>query len=141
MVAANVNSHLRGVRRGCVKESAERRSDEATTSNAKLRIRLSADEHAELRRAVSDSGFPNMALLVFQAIEAGLEDNDIAGLQRKHTKSVTLHISIEFKQKIRARAHICRVTQQTLLHYLLFQYIRNRAWLRTEAEKTEGTRK
>ena len=137
-VAANVNSPLRGVRRGCVKESAEQTSDEATTEKAKLRIGLSADGHAELRRAVSESEFPNMALLIFQAIHAGLEGDDIISVQRKHTKSVTIHISREFKQKIRASARMYRVTQQALLHSLLFQYIRNRAWLKAQVEKTEG---
>jgi len=125
------------MRRGCVKESAEQTSDEATTGKAKLRIGLSADEHAELRGAASESEFPNMALLVFQAIHAGLEGDEVVGVQRKHTKSVTIHISREFKQKIRARARMYRVTQQALLHSLLFQYIRNRPWLRTQAEKTE----
>ena len=138
-MAAKVNSPLRGVRSGCVKDSAEQTGDEAVTGKAKLRIRLSADEHAELRRAVSESEFPNMTLLVFQAIHAGLESDEVAGVQRKHTKSVTIHISRMLQQKIRARARTYRVTQQALLHHLLFQYIRNRAWLRTEAEKTGGT--
>jgi hypothetical protein len=120
-----------------VNESAEQTKDEAVSGKAKLRIRLSADEHAELRRAVSESEFPNMALLVFQAIHAGLEGDEIVGVQRKHTKSVTIHTSREFKQKIRARARMYRVTQQALLHSLLFQYIRNGAWLRKQAEKTE----
>jgi len=128
---------LRSFRRRCVNESAEQTKDEAVSGKAKLRIRLSADEHAELRRAVSESEFPNMALLVFQAIHAGLEGDEIVGVQRKHTKSVTIHTSREFKQKIRARARMYRVTQQALLHSLLFQYIRNGAWLRKQAEKTE----
>ena len=133
MVAANVNSPLRGLRDGCVKESAEDTSDEATArgrGKAKLRIQLSADEHDQLRRAVDESGFPNMALLIFQAIHTGLEDNKIVGVQ-KHTKSVTIHISREFKQKILARARSYNVTQQTLLHTLLLQYIWNRTWLKT----------
>lgn len=121
-----------------MKESAEQTSDEAATrGKTKLRIRLSADEHAELRTAVSESEFPNTALLIFQAIHAGLEGDEVVGVQRKHTKSVTIHISREFKQKIRTRARMYAVTQQALLHSLLFQYIRNKAWLRTQAEKTE----
>jgi hypothetical protein len=117
--------------------SAEQTKDEATRGKTKLRIGLSADEHAELRRAVSESEFPNMALLVFQAIHTGLDADEVAGVQRKHTKSVTIHISKEFQEKIRARARMYRVTQQALLHSLLFQYIRNRAWLSTQAEKKE----
>lgn len=120
-----------------MKESAAQTSDEPRgRGKAKLRIQLSADEHAELRRAVSESEFPNMALLVFQAIHAGLEGDETVGVQRKHTKSVTIHTSREFKQKIRTRAHMYQVTQQALLHHLLFQYIRNRASPR--AEKTDG---
>jgi hypothetical protein len=138
MVAANVNSPLRGVRRGCVKESAEQTSDEAATGKTKLRIRLSSDEHAELRRAVSESEFPNMALLIFQAIHAGLEGDEVVGVQRKHTKSVTIHISREFKQKIRSRARMFQVTQQALLRGLLFQYIQNKPWQSAQAEKREG---
>ncbi len=133
MVAANLNSPLRGLRAGCVGESAEETRDEATArgrGKAKLRIRLSADEHDQLRRVVEESGFPNMALLIFQAIHTGLEDNQGVGVQ-KHTKSVTIHISREFKQKILTRARLDGVTQQTLLHTLLLQYIRNRAWLKT----------
>jgi hypothetical protein len=135
MVAANLNSPLRGLRGGCVKESAEQASDEATTrrmmGTAKLRIEMSADEHAELRRAVSESEFPNMALLVFQAIHAGLEGNQVVGVQ-KHTKTVTMHVSRELKQKIRTRARMYQVTQQALLRSLLFQYIRNSARLRRQ---------
>jgi hypothetical protein len=124
-----------------VKESAEQTSNEAATGNAKLRIRLSADEHAELRRAISESEFPNMALLVFQAIHAGLERDEVVGVERRHTKSVTIHTSREFKQKIRARARTYRVTQQALLHHLLLQYIRSKPWQSTPAEKTKEPKK
>jgi hypothetical protein len=138
-VAANVNSPLRGVRRGRVKESAEQTSGEATRGKTKLRIQLTADEHAELRRAVSDIGFPNMALLVFQAIHTGLEEADIVGVQRKHTKSVTIHVSRQFKQKIQVRARMYGVPQQSILHALLFQYIRNKRWQTAEENTANQT--
>lgn len=128
---ANVNSPLRGVRERGVWELGEQ------TSKAKLRITFSADELAQLRRAVSESMFPNMALFIFQAIHVGLEDDQLALGAEKRTKSVTMHVSKEFKQKIRARARMNHVSQQTLLHHLVFQYIRNRPWLREE--KREAT--
>lgn len=121
-----------------MERSADLTGDGAAAGKAKLKIRLSADEHAELRRAVRECEFPNMALLVFQAIHAGLEGDPIASVQCKRAKSVTIHTSREFKQKIRARARTYHVTQQALLHTLIFQYIRDRARLRTEAMKTEG---
>jgi hypothetical protein len=121
-----------------VEESAERTTGGTTPSKTKLKIRLSGDEYAELRRVVSEGEFPNIALLVFQAIHVGLEGDEIIGVQRKHTRSVTIHVSREFKQKIWARARMYRVTQQALLHGLLFQYIRNKPRPRALMEKAEG---
>ncbi len=86
---------------------------------------LSEDEYAGLRRAVANAQVPNRSLLVFEAIQAGLEGGRVQGIQRKRTRAVNIHVSIEFKKKIRAKAQAYDVTQQALLRGLLFQYIRN----------------
>ena len=79
-----------------------------------------------------------MALLVFQAIHAGLEGDEVAAVQRNRTRAVSVHVSEDFKEKIRVKARTYRVTQQALMRGLLLQYIRSKPWQRTQAEKTEG---
>jgi hypothetical protein len=106
--------------------------------NKTLVVRLSQEEYGELRRAVGEANVPNMSLLVFEAIQAGLESDETHGIQRKRTRTVNIHISREFREKIRLRARMFQVTQQTLLRGLLFQYIRNKPWQRSQAEKMEG---
>jgi hypothetical protein len=120
-----------------VEESAQRTS--AGRSKTTLMIRLSADEYAELRRATSEGEFPNLSILVFHAIQTGLEKGEQLSVQGKRTRKVTIHVSSEFKQTIRARARMYRVTQQAFLHSLLFQYIRKKEPQNARAEETEGT--
>ncbi len=99
-----------------------------------LQVWLSEDEYAELRRAVANAQVPNRSLLVFQAIHSGLESGGMRGIQGKRTRAVNTHVSIEFKQKIRAKAHAYGVTQQALLRGLLFHYIRNESLQTNGAE-------
>ena len=106
-------------------------------SSKTLVVFLSQEEYGELRRAVGEANVPNMSLLVFQAIQAGLESDETHGIQRKRNRTVNLHVSREFREKIRLRARMSQVTQQALLRGLLFQYIRSKPWQRTQAEKTE----
>jgi hypothetical protein len=75
-------------------------------SRTKLKIRLSQDEFAESRRAVSESEFPNLALFAFQALAEGLDDDDFTRVERKRTRTLSIHISKEFQEKIRRRAEI-----------------------------------
>ncbi len=105
----------------------ERSAHQAKGGSTTLQVWLSEDEYAELRRAVANAQVPNRSLLVFQAIHAGLEDAKMHGIQRKRTRAVNTHVSIEFKQKIRARAKAYGVTQQALLRGLLFDYIRKQS--------------
>jgi hypothetical protein len=119
-----------------VEGSAER---SVGRSRPKLKIQLSEDEYAELHRAAVEAEFPNMALLVFQAIQAGLESDQTRGIQRKRTRILSIHVSKEFTEKVRLRARMSRVTQQALLRGLLFHYIRNKRWQTVEADATNQT--
>lgn len=119
-------------------EVAEQESP-AERSRGKLKIRLSQDEFAELRRSVSKSGFPNVASFAFQALSLGLDDDDITGLQKKRTQTLSINISQEFKEKIRRRAEMYQVTQQALVRSLLFQYIRNKHPQRTMPQSVRGS--
>jgi len=97
---------------------------------------LSDEEFVELRRAVGEANLPNISLLVFQAIQAGLESNEAQRIQRKRTRNVNIHVSKTFWEKIRLKAHLSRVTQQALLRGLIFGYIRNKRWETVEAGAT-----
>jgi hypothetical protein len=116
-------------------------SEKRTTGGGSktLVVFLSQEEYGELRRALGEANLPNISLLVFQAIQAGLENDEMDGVQRKRTRTVNIHVSREFREKIRSRAHMFQVTQQALLRGLLFQYIRNKPWQSAQAEKTEWT--
>ena len=120
-----------------MEESAERRSGgRSRPSRPKLKIQLSPDEYAELRRATAEADLPNMALLVFQAIHAGLESDETRRVQGKRTRILHIHVSKEFGEKIRLRARMSGVTQQALLRGLLFDYIRNKPWQTAETDAT-----
>ncbi|MGA8855654.1 MAG: hypothetical protein WB643_00655 [Candidatus Bathyarchaeia archaeon] len=124
---------------GGIEDGVEESEKRTTGGGSKtLVVFLSQEEYGELRRAVGEANVPNMSLLVFQAIQAGLESDETHGVQRKRTRTVNLHVSREFMEKIRLRARMSQVTQQALLRGLLFQYIRSKPWQRTQAEKTEG---
>jgi hypothetical protein len=107
-------------------------SEKRTTGGGSktLAVSLSQKEYDELRKAVDKANLPNLSLLVFRAIQAGLESDETGGVQGKRTRTVNIHVSKEFKEKIRSRARMLQVTQQALLRGLLFQYIRNKAWTR-----------
>jgi hypothetical protein len=107
------------------------------SSRTTLTVFLSQEEYAELRRAVDEANLLNMSLFVFQAIQAGLENDETHWVQRKRTRRVNLHASKEFSEKIRLRARMFQVTQQALLRALLFQYIRSKPWRKAQAEKLE----
>jgi hypothetical protein len=100
-------------------------------------VRLSEDEYTELRKAVSEASVPNVSLLVFQAIQTGLEGDETHRLQRKRTRIIYIHVSREFMEKIRNRAASNHVSQQALVRGLLFHYIRNRGWELVEAEPSK----
>ena len=104
--------------------------------NMTLRVWLSEAEYAELRRAVAEARLPFKSLLVFQAILAGLQSDKTHGVERRRTRTVNIHVSKEFMDKIRARARMYGVTQQALLRGLLFDYIRNKPWETTPTEPT-----
>jgi hypothetical protein len=112
--------------------------EKSSTASTTLQISLSDEEYAELRRAVSEAELPNRALLVFQAIHAGLESPEAHLSVSKRTRTINIHVSCEFKQIIRARARMYRVTQQSLLRGLLFHYIRNKRWQTTEPDTAQG---
>lgn len=97
-------------------------------SGKTLVVSLSDDEFDELRRAVGEANLPNMSLLVFQAIQAGLESDETHCIQRKRTRTVNIHVSRKFWEKIRLKARMSRVTQQALIRGLIFDYIRNKRW-------------
>lgn len=113
---------------GVTGDGVDEAAQQATGGSRTLVIALSDEELAELRRAAGEANLPNISLLVFQAIQAGLEGEETQGVQRKRTRSVNIHVSKEFKEKIRMRARICRVTQQALLRGLVFQYLRSKPW-------------
>lgn len=125
---------------GCVVESAQKdrggRSGTSSTSTT-LKIFLSEEEHAELRRAFGEAELPNRSLLVFQAIHAGLQSSETHLTHRKRTRTVSIHVSREFMATIRARARMYQVTQQSLLRGLLFHYIRNKSWQTTQANTAQ----
>jgi hypothetical protein len=118
-----------------VEKSEKRTTGEESKT---LVVFLSQEEYGELRNAVDEANLPNMSLLVFQAIQAGLESDETRGVQRKRTRTVNIHVSKEFMEKIRVRARMFQVTQQALLRGLLFQYTRSKPWLREKPGKTEG---
>ena len=133
-----------GMEGECAMSSVKRRSGEvsnstgtASATSTTLQITLSEEEYAELRRAVTDAKLPNSSLLVFQAIHAGLESGEAHFSDRKRTRSVSIHVSREFKQRIRARAQLSQLTQQSLLRGLLLHYIRNKRWQTTQTHTAE----
>ena len=120
-----------------MEESVQQGKGGSTT----LQVWLTEDEHAELRRAVAEAQLPYRSLLVFQAIHTGLESAETLGVQRKRTRAVNMHVSKEFKNRIRARARMYGVTQQSLLRSLLMHYIRNKRWETAEADTTDPPRR
>jgi hypothetical protein len=99
-----------------------------------LVVSLSDDEFAELQAAVREAGLPNMSLLVFRAIELGLEREETFGVQRKRSRAVNVHVSKTFGMKIRSKARLVGVTQQALLRGLIFDYIRRKHWRTADEE-------
>ena len=120
-----------------MEESVQQGKGGSTT----LQVWLTEDEHAELRRAVAEAQLPYRSLLVFQAIHAGLQSTETHGIQRRRTRTVNIHVSKEFKNKIRAKARMYGVTQQALLRGLLLHYIRNKRWETAEADATDPPRR
>lgn len=84
-------------------------------SGKTLVVSLSDDEFDELRRAIGEANLPNLSLLVFQAIQAGLESDEAQWIQRKRTRTVNIHVSRKFWEKIRLKARMSCVTQQALI--------------------------
>ena len=99
---------------------------------AKFQIRLCEEEYAELEKAFSESGIYTRSLIVFQAILSGLRNPKPPALQGKRNRTFHLHVSSEFKEKIRTAASSHGVTQQALVRGFLFDYIRRRPWETTQ---------
>jgi hypothetical protein len=101
-------------------------------SRRTLVVALTDEEFAELQRALSEADMPNMSLLVYQAIQTGLEKPEPRWVQRKRSRTVNIHVSKILWEKIRLKAQLSRVTQQALLRSLIFDYIRNKRWMSGE---------
>ena len=89
----------------------------------KIRLLLTESELETLDRAVSESGALNRSLIIFEAVQAGLQAPAPKIKWKKRNRRVDAWTSGEIKRRIAQLANEIGVTQQTLLRYLLTTYI------------------
>lgn len=89
----------------------------------KIRLLLTESELETLDRAVSESGASNRSLIIFEALQAGLQVPTPKIKWKKRNRRVDAWTSGEIKHRIAQLANEIGVTQQTLLRYFLAKYI------------------
>ena len=89
----------------------------------KIRLLLTESELETLDRAVSESGASNRSLIIFEALQAGLQVPTPKIKWKKRNRRVDAWTSGEIKRRIAQLANEIGVTQQTLLRYFLATYI------------------
>jgi len=89
----------------------------------KIRLLLTESELETLDRAVSESGALNRSLIIFEALQAGLQAPTPKIQWKKRNRRVDAWASGEIKRRIAQLANDVGVTQQTLLRHYLTTYL------------------
>ena len=97
----------------------------------RVRILLTNGEFAEIDRAAADTG-ANTSLLVVEAIQFSLPRFDYSKVQTRRTHRVDVRVPEELKDALKRAAEAHGLTQQSLLRYLVFQYVKAGRWSRFE---------
>lgn len=104
-------------------------SDETQgNERAKIRLLLTQSELETLDRAVRESGAVTRTFLIFEAVQAGLQNPTPKITKKKRNRRVDTWASGDLKRRIAQLATDAGVTQQTLLRHFLHTYLTAAPW-------------
>jgi hypothetical protein len=94
----------------------------------KIRLLLTQSELETLDRAVRESGALTRTFLIFEAIQAGLQNPTPKIIEKKRNRRVDAWTSADMKHRIQQFADNAGMTQQTLLRHFLLTYLAAKPW-------------
>jgi len=102
-------------------------------SRIRVRVYLTEANFCELDSAVQASGATNRSLLISEAINYGLQNLNKINAEGKRKRRIDVRLPNEYKDNVRQLAEAQDITQQSILRYLILQYINDAPWKVTVA--------
>lgn len=109
-------------------ESRERETKVERYGDRRFPLLLTEAERRRLERAVRESGAPSRSFFVFEAIEAGLSELSLEGVQERRSVRVEVKLAVELKERVWELAKRLGVGQQSLMRHFLHRYILLAPW-------------